>query len=857
MKKILSVVLSLALIIGMLVMPINVNAYSVKDLDNTGELAALFTFEDDGYKVRFSSSLSVWQKDPTHALSYYNGSWGSGNITSNPVQTNTGAAESIINNSDKAWNYYKGSADHWYTGGGSVLHVYTENGPEPIILENNVTYKISFDYMVYSTRRLDEFVNGNTVGKIGADAEEVATVGYGYKTGSSTGLHPFNTPSTTVGTFVKYSEKNNELGTYTGDNSKTRQVGSWYHVEYTFTPSGMAELDLSNEGTIEAPQKAPFLVFYMKEYSGTSIFIDNVKLQSQIVGTINPMGGTTSDTTFKGFVGEQENITPPTRFGYDFAGWYTDGALKNKFDGVFTADLHGGYLYAGWDNSKIGFESFAKMPTDMSSNLSSSTDRAYSGKKSLIYSYSKNSLENWYNTRTTASNMFSIKPIDADGMYKLSFKYYMDGNTNVKVYPVTSGSTSSTAYKAYTDNSLTLSSADKGQWKTGVIYFTTSCASGGMNVGLHVEAASNAAAKVYFDDVTVTASRGGSTLTVNAGEGTIDSVKSATINVDYGQELIFDNLYYKDHFVEGFYYDASFTRPVSGKAFLEDMAQKTVYVKWSSTESLEFYKYKNNKALLNGVAVTNDYAKSGNTALAVNISDDNKGKTLFAAVGDIENGKSYVLEFYYYSADSTEVEIKPIAVNKTNLSVKSYEGFTLKNGSSEWKKAAVMFTAESSDAVLALGVVSQSGNKAKIYFDDLTLTALSATENCVIFDTMSVDGQRIASIGTNGQQIAFAETPNAVGKTFEGWYSDALLSTAYTATTYSKNLAVYAKMNDSAVSQIQGDVDGDGSVNAADLARLKRYLAGHDIQITLNADIDANGKVNAIDLVKLYKKLVG
>jgi uncharacterized repeat protein (TIGR02543 family) len=190
--------------------------------------------------------------------------------------------------------------------------------------------------------------------KIGADAEEVATVGYGYKTGSSTGLHPFNTPSTTVGTFVKYSEKNNELGTYTGDNSKTRQVGSWYHDEYTFTPSGLAELDFSTEGTIDAPQKAPFLVFYMKEYSGTSIFIDNVKVQSQLVGTINPMGGTVSDTSFKGFVGEHENITPPTRFGYDFAGWYTDGALKNKFDGVFTADLHGSYLYAGWDNTKIG-----------------------------------------------------------------------------------------------------------------------------------------------------------------------------------------------------------------------------------------------------------------------------------------------------------------------------------------------------------------------------------------------------------------------------------------------------------------------------------------------------------------------
>ena len=191
----------------MFIMPVEVGAYSVKDLDNTGELAALFTFENDGYLVRYTSGLSLWQKDPTHALSYYNGSWGSGGVANNPVKTNTGVQESVVNSSNKAWNYYKNSADHWYTAGGSVLHVYTENGPEPLILENNVTYKLSFDYMVNSTHRLDEFANGNTVGKIGEEAEDLATVGYGYKTGSSSGIHPFNTPVSTVGQFVKYSEK--------------------------------------------------------------------------------------------------------------------------------------------------------------------------------------------------------------------------------------------------------------------------------------------------------------------------------------------------------------------------------------------------------------------------------------------------------------------------------------------------------------------------------------------------------------------------------------------------------------------------------------------------------------------------
>lgn len=849
MKKLLSIILSLALIIGMLVIP--AQAASVEDLDNTGELAALFDFEDDGYKVRFSDGLSVWQKDAKHALSYYNGSWGSGGIANNPVTVATGVGDSVVNSSAKAWNYNKNSADHWATAGGSVLHIYTQDGPEPLILENNVTYKLSFDYMVSSTHRTDEFVNGSTVGKIGETAEDIASVGYGYKTDSSDGLHPFNTPVKTIEQFITYSEKANETGTYTGDGKKTRQVGSWYHVEYTFTPTGLAELDFSSEGTINCPQKAPFLIFYMKEFSGTSIFLDNVKIQSQIVGTLNAMGGTLTGASYKGFIGDTAEMSLPTRYGYDFDKWYTDGELKNEFSGILTRELHGGYLYAGWDNTKIGFESFAKMPTNMSNNLSSSTDRAFSGKKSLRYSYSRNSLEFFYNTRTTADNMFSIKPIDSDGMYKISFKYYIDGSTDITVYPVTSGSTSSTAYKAYTGNSRTLYATDKGQWKTEVIYFTAEMLSGGNNVGLHVEAASNANAKVYFDDVTVTESRGGASLTLNAGEGTIDGKTSATINVDYGQELVFDGLYYKNHFVEGYYYDAGFNEPCEENAFLESMADTTLYVKWSTTENFEHYGY-NTKASIKGFSLTNNYAKSGSTSLVIDVKAEESGGTAFASITDAESGVSYVLDFYYYAPVNTSAVIKPVAV--ANGAVKlTYDGFTLNGTSGGWKKAAVVFTANASDTVIALAVTYDGAIDTKIYFDDITVTALGSNQNCVIFDTMSVDGNRTASIGTTGQAVTYAETPTAIGKSFDGWYKDEEFKTAFSETVYSANCAVYAKMVDSAVSEISGDVDGNGDVNAADLARLKKYLAGYDIEVSGNADVDKNGKINAVDLVKLYK----
>lgn len=54
-----------------------------------------------------------------------------------------------------------------------------------------------------------------------------------------------------------------------------------------------------------------------------------------------------------------------------------------------------------------------------------------------------------------------------------------------------------------------------------------------------------------------------------------------------------------------------------------------------------------------------------------------------------------------------------------------------------------------------------------------------------------------------------------------------------------------------------GDVTGDGKVNALDLLRLKKLLAGEDVEIGGSADITGDGKVNALDLLRLKKYLAG
>ncbi|MBE6708358.1 MAG: hypothetical protein E7578_03840 [Ruminococcaceae bacterium] len=56
---------------------------------------------------------------------------------------------------------------------------------------------------------------------------------------------------------------------------------------------------------------------------------------------------------------------------------------------------------------------------------------------------------------------------------------------------------------------------------------------------------------------------------------------------------------------------------------------------------------------------------------------------------------------------------------------------------------------------------------------------------------------------------------------------------------------------------LRGDVNGDGSVNAADVTLLGRKLAGNDIVLSEGADYNDDGNVNSSDLTLLRRKLAG
>ena len=58
--------------------------------------------------------------------------------------------------------------------------------------------------------------------------------------------------------------------------------------------------------------------------------------------------------------------------------------------------------------------------------------------------------------------------------------------------------------------------------------------------------------------------------------------------------------------------------------------------------------------------------------------------------------------------------------------------------------------------------------------------------------------------------------------------------------------------------RLPGDVNGDGVVNGTDLIRLRRYLAGENVEIVAeNADVNGDGTINGMDLIRLRKYLAG
>ncbi len=781
--------------------------------------SAFFDFEDKDYMHLASQSAETkkceWQVDPLNKIEYHISGWGFVNTADNPVKVNTGVSGSTVNPSNKAMNAKKTAYNNWSTSGGNIVNRKTEKGVEPIILDDNTTYTVEFDYIVNSTHIYGDWIDptdGTKSGNISKSTTSSMTFGYGYRiSDTSGGLAPVNDPKTTVATIASYQPSRDADGTFTDAQGVTRQVGSWYHQSYTFTTGTFDSI----YAEFTTKSNAPFLMFYARLYTGDWFMIDNVRITKHVSINLNATGGSVSNTKFTGAIGNTISLPTPSRMGYEFTGWYKDGACTVPFtDSQFTKANAGTTIYAGW---KMGIESFENyVGTGKNSKFTVSTIQAYTGAKSIQYSWKSSQ-----SGRISKNSYFPIFTLENNGeastTYKLTFRYYIE-SVNMTVQPALARNANNSTYIITLGSSVTLSSSGQGRWQTVSMVFTVtnSNLSSYPNLALYAYANSNTTTTTYFDDFEVTPVKSGT------ATGSL-TVSGKSVNLVNGDVIDNGFAYNNGYAVEGWYKDSGLTDKISANVYTTGLT--AAYPKFSDRVDLT----------ANGTRTrTGDFAKVGYNDSLVYSGATGSGT---ASLANAAAG-TYMVEFLYKNNGGSDV----------NVTVGSGSFLLGSSKSDKWYKGFVPVTV-SSAGVLTLSASGKSGVEIKdVYIKNLRGMVY------VLFDSTEFGGEVTCKYGTAGATLTYAESPIIEGKQFSGWYNG---STKFTATTFPTSSVLLVAQMTEAGEMVDGDCDGDGKCDTVDLAKLKLYLAKIDSKVADGADINGDGKVNAIDLVLLYNILIG
>ena len=212
-----------------------------------------------------------------------------------------------------------------------------------------------------------------------------------------------------------------------------------------------------------------------------------------------------------GNVGEKINFPEVTRGAYNFEGWYTDAALKNRYKGqYFGADVQ--YLYAKWktkDVITVGFEDtyldrYASEGMQLDSAFRSS-EQASEGNYSLRIAKSDNK-------RKEAGAILTVDnvplTVDNNQKYVLTYDYYIvkERPTGVNKLPfiyVSSGRKDNmwvgAANKSYKDE-VTPCDYSFNTWCSAAYSFTTDFASEDGNA-LYIRAVDSSYCDLYIDNI--------------------------------------------------------------------------------------------------------------------------------------------------------------------------------------------------------------------------------------------------------------------------------------------------------------------------------------------------------------------
>ncbi len=777
--------------------------------------SAFFDYEDKEHMYvttyMADSEKSTWQYSPTNTIEYYTSGWGFSSISSNLVKENDGVSGSVNNSSAKAMQAIKTAVNNYGTSGGIVINRKTDKGVEALVLEEKTTYTVEFDYLVYQTHSTSL---ANETSKI--------SFGYGYKITDEQGYAPVGAPVQEVATIASYKPSRDADGKFYEEvNGVTKDVGSWYHQSHTFTTGTFTSV--TEEYTTDS--NAPFLMFYAMLFTGDRFMIDNIRITKHVSITLNANGGTVSNSSYSGVIGDTLRLPTPSRMGYEFTGWYKDSACTDPFTDIqLSNDNVGKTIYAGW---KMGIESFENnySGTGKGTYFSTSTDQAYTGSCSMKYYY--NASYDYYRTRK--NNYFPIIKLENNGetstTYKLTFRYYI-GSVNMYVQPALVKNTSNSTDITTLGSQVILYSSDTGRWQTISMIFTVtnSNLSTYPNLAIYAYAASNTKTPTYFDDFEIVEVPIIDDVTSKTGSLTISSKSVGLVNGD-----VIDNgfAYNNGYAVEGWYKDSALTQKIVANVYTTDTTN--AYPKFSDRVDLT----------ANGITSLGKSYKHTGDFNEANYNDrlSYSGATGIGTAKLVNTSAgSYMVEFLYKNNGNLDVTVNDSLVLTPSKEDKWYKGYV-----------PVTLTA-TGDITLSLS------GKSAVEIKDVYIKNLGSDVFYVIFDSTEFGGEISCVYGTAGSNLTLASAPIVEGKWFDGWYNG---DQKFEGETFpNSSVILKAKMKVAGEKAI-GDCNGDGICNAVDVADMKLYLAKINVKIADGADMNDDGKVNAIDLVLLSRKLAG